>query len=127
MALAHYELAHVLQAQRLYREALERYRAALRLQPGAPEVHCALAIALEQLGGSRSRDHVTEALRLARTPSPRTPPWAVPSRRWAAAGSEGRVRAGAAPGSGLRPRRLALARIDVQLRLARARRMPALP
>ncbi len=121
MALAHYELANVLQAQRRYREALERYQAALRLQPDAPEVHCALAIALEQLGqGAEARGHVTEALRLA--------PDAVTAHASMGSALEalGRLQEAKAEfeqtlrlAPGFVPGRLALARIDVQIHLAR--------
>ena len=119
VALAHYELANVLQRQRRYAEALDHYRAALRLQPGAPEVHCALAIALDQLGQeAEAGDHMTEALRLA--------PDAVAAHAAMGTALEGQGRLQAARAEfeqtlrlapGFIPGRLALARIDAQLRL----------
>jgi len=119
VALAHYELANVLQRQRRYAEALDHYRAALHLQPGAPELHCALAIALEQLGQeAEAGDHMTEALRLA--------PDAVAAHASMGTALEGQGRLQAARAEfeqtlrlapGFVPGRLALARIDAQLRL----------
>ena len=119
MALAHYELANVLQRQRRYAEALDHYRAALQLRPGAPEVHCALAIALEHLGReAEAGDHMTEALRLA--------PDAVTAHvsMGNALEAQGRLQAARTEfeetlrlAPGFAPGRLALARIDVQLRL----------
>ncbi len=121
LALAHYELANVLQGQRRYGEALDHYRAALRLQPDAPELHCALALALEPLGReAEARDHLTEALRLA--------PDAVTAHASMGGALEalGRLREARAEfeqAAHLVPDfaagRLALDRIDVQLRLTR--------
>ena len=43
-----------------------QYRAALRLEPDLPDVHCAVSIALAQLGRTReAREHENEALRLS--------------------------------------------------------------
>lgn len=119
LALTHYELANVLHRQRLHEEALQHYRAALQLDPGLPEVHCALAIALDQSGYKReSREHEDEALRLA--PDAVTAHASMGSALEAlglltAARAEFEEALRLAPDSA--PVRMALARIDVQLRL----------
>jgi tetratricopeptide (TPR) repeat protein len=119
VALAHYELANVLQGQRRYAEALDHYQTALQLQPGALEVHCALAVVLERLGRrAEGREHMTEALRLA--PDAVTAHASMGSAlealgllQAARAEFEQTLRLAPEFASG----RLALDRIDVQLRL----------
>jgi len=91
----------------------------VRLQPSAPQIQCALAVALEQLGRkAEARDHVTEVLRLA--------PDAVTAHASMGGALEamGRLQAARAEfeealrlAPGFAAGRLALARIDVQLHL----------